>query len=198
MATPSQPKLLAQGKPRTLGGTTRAWLVRLYAPGSGNNKYQVCFRAAAGEGEPWKRVLRRAASEEEARKIFAQAEAALDTAQATPVGADVRASRTIRLLRGLVRLRTAGSLRLLLRSELATAIHRAVFSPLAALSDYERRTLLKTIGDCVSRGGSIASVAERMFRHRNTVRARLRQFTELTGLDLPFPTTWPRRLSRST
>jgi hypothetical protein len=48
--------------------------------------------------KPWKRVLRRAASEEEARKIFAQAEAALDTEQATPVGADVRASRTIRML----------------------------------------------------------------------------------------------------
>ena len=37
------------------------------------------FRAPAGEGEPWKRVLRRANSEAEARKIFAQAEAALDT-----------------------------------------------------------------------------------------------------------------------
>ncbi|MEP6814344.1 MAG: hypothetical protein ABI873_02195 [Marmoricola sp.] len=98
MATRSQPKLLAQGKPRTLGGTRRAWRVRLYAPGSGNNKYQVYFRAPAGEGEPWKRVLRRAASEEEARKIFARAEAALDTEQATPVGADVRASRTIRML----------------------------------------------------------------------------------------------------
>ena len=31
-------------------------------------------------------------------QIFAQAEAALDTEQATPVGADVRASRTIRML----------------------------------------------------------------------------------------------------
>jgi len=38
------------------------------------------------------------ASQEEARRIFAQAEAALDTEQATPVGADVRASRTIRML----------------------------------------------------------------------------------------------------
>ena len=40
-------------------------------------------------------MLRRAASEEEARAIFAQAEAALDTDSATPVGADVRASRTM-------------------------------------------------------------------------------------------------------
>ncbi len=67
-------------------------------PAPGSNKYQVYFRAPAGDGEPWKRVLRRAHSEDEARRIFAQAEAALDTEQATPVGADVRASRTIRML----------------------------------------------------------------------------------------------------
>ncbi len=73
MATRPQPKLLAQGKPRTLGGATRGCWVRLYAPGSGTNKYQVYFRAPAGEGGPWERVLRRATSEEEARKIFAQA-----------------------------------------------------------------------------------------------------------------------------
>ncbi len=98
MATRSQPKLLAQGKPRTTGGSSRPWRVRLYAPGSGTNKYQVYFRAPAGEGEPWKRVLRRAISEEEARAIFAKAEAALDTESETPVGANVRASRTIRML----------------------------------------------------------------------------------------------------
>ena len=98
MAPRSQPKLLAQGKPRTSGGSTRPWRVRLYAPSPGTNKYQVYFRAPAGEGEPWRRVLRRAASEDEARKIFAQAEAALDTERETPVGADVRAARTIRML----------------------------------------------------------------------------------------------------
>ena len=90
--------LLAQGKPRTLGGSTRAWRVRLYAPGAGGTKYQVMFRAPAGEDEPWKRVLRRANSEAEARKIFAQAEAALDTETEAPARADVRASRTIRML----------------------------------------------------------------------------------------------------
>jgi hypothetical protein len=98
VATRLQPKLLAQGKPRMFGGATRGWRVRLYAPGSGSNKYQVYFRAPTGEGEPWKRVLRRASSEEEARKIFAQAEAALDTESQTPAGADIRASRTIRML----------------------------------------------------------------------------------------------------
>lgn len=98
MATRSQPKLLAQGKPRTTGGSSRPWRVRLYAPSAGSNKYQVFFKAPADEGEPWKRVLRRAASEEEARRIFAQAEAALDTDKDMPAGADVRASRTIRML----------------------------------------------------------------------------------------------------
>ena len=56
------------------------------------------FRAPAGDGEPWKRVLRRANSESEARKIFQQAEAALDTESEAPARADVRASRTIRML----------------------------------------------------------------------------------------------------
>ena len=98
MAGRSQAKLLAQGKLRMLGGAERGWRVRLYAPAPGSNNYQVFFRAPAGDGEPWKRVLRRATSEEEARAIFAQAEAALDTDSSTPVGADVRASRTIRML----------------------------------------------------------------------------------------------------
>ncbi|MFL6109375.1 MAG: hypothetical protein ACJ72L_20625 [Marmoricola sp.] len=56
------------------------------------------FRAPAGEGEPWKRVLRRANSETEARKIYAQAEAALDTEKEAPARADVRAARTVRML----------------------------------------------------------------------------------------------------
>ncbi len=93
-----KPTLLAQGKPRTLGGSSRPWRVRLYAPEAGGTKYQVMFRAPAGEGERWKRVLRRAKSEEEARKIFTQAEAALDTEKVTPAGADVRAARTFRML----------------------------------------------------------------------------------------------------
>jgi hypothetical protein len=93
-----KPTLLAQGKPRTLGGGTRAWRVRLYAPEPGGTKYQVMFRAPAGDGEPWKRVLRRANSEAEARKIFEQAESALDTESEAPARADVRASRTIRML----------------------------------------------------------------------------------------------------
>lgn len=88
-----KPTLLAQGKPRTLGGSTRPWRPRLYAPENRGTKYQVMFREPIGEGETWKRVLRRANSEAEARKIFERAEAALDTEKETPVGADVRAAR---------------------------------------------------------------------------------------------------------
>lgn len=98
MAARSQPKLLAQGKPRTTGGSSRPWRVRLYAPSDGSNKYQVFFKAPDGDGEPWKRVLRRAASEEEARRIFAQAEAALDTEQATPSSSREKATQTIAAL----------------------------------------------------------------------------------------------------
>lgn len=52
MATRRKATLLAQGKPRTQGGVGRPWRVRLYAPESGGTKYQVMFRAPAGEGEP--------------------------------------------------------------------------------------------------------------------------------------------------
>ncbi|MDH6196676.1 hypothetical protein M2272_003329 [Mycobacterium frederiksbergense] len=69
-------------------------------------------------------------------------------------------------------------------AELSDALHAAVYEPLLALSDYERSAILETVGDLIAHGGTIANVAERTFRHRNTVRKRLRSFTALTGLDL--------------
>ena len=98
MVTRTKSTLLAQGKERRLDGGRQPWRVRLYGPTPGEAGYQVTFKAPGGDGKPWRRVLRRAATEAEARKIFAQAEAALDTERETPVGADVRASRTIRML----------------------------------------------------------------------------------------------------
>jgi hypothetical protein len=98
MAGRTKSALLAQGKERRLDGTGWPWRVRLYAPPPGGTSYQVIFKAPDGEGEPWKRVLRRANNEAEARKIFAQAEAALDTEQAVPASATVRATRTIAAL----------------------------------------------------------------------------------------------------
>lgn len=68
--------------------------------------------------------------------------------------------------------------------ELSEAIHFAVFGPLATLSASERHGLTETVGDLAANGGAIANIAERTYRHRNTVRARLRAFTELTGFDL--------------
>ena len=43
-----RPALLGQGKPRLLGGSTRAWRVRLYAPEAGGTNYQVRVRTPAG------------------------------------------------------------------------------------------------------------------------------------------------------
>jgi hypothetical protein len=45
-----KPALLAQGKPRTSGGSSRPWRVRLHAPLTGSNKYQVFFKAPGGSG----------------------------------------------------------------------------------------------------------------------------------------------------
>lgn len=69
-------------------------------------------------------------------------------------------------------------------AEVADAVHKAVFGPLQMLSEYERTALLETVGDLVAYGGTIANIAERTHRHRNTVRRRLRDFTTLTGLDV--------------
>jgi hypothetical protein len=69
-------------------------------------------------------------------------------------------------------------------TELADAIHAAVFGPMARLSESERSGLVETVGDMTSHGGTIADIAQRTYRHRNTVRARLRSFTDHTGFDL--------------
>lgn len=98
MATRKKSHLVAQGKERRLDGTGWPWRVRLYAPPPGGTSFQIKFKAPAGEGEPWKPVLRRANTEAEARQIFAQAEAALDAELEAPAKKAVRTSRTIRAL----------------------------------------------------------------------------------------------------
>jgi hypothetical protein len=50
MPSRKKPTLLAQDKPRTLGGSGRSWPVRPYAPEPGSTKHQVMFRAPAGDG----------------------------------------------------------------------------------------------------------------------------------------------------
>ncbi|KAA0096016.1 hypothetical protein CIW49_20970 [Mycolicibacterium sp. P1-18] len=68
--------------------------------------------------------------------------------------------------------------------EVSNALHDAVFRPLAALTDHERNGILETVGDLVAHGGTTADIAARTYRHRNTVRKRLQDFTALTGFDV--------------
>lgn len=68
--------------------------------------------------------------------------------------------------------------------ELSNALHEAVFRPLAALTEHERNGILETVGDLVAHGGTTADIAARTYRHRNTVRKRLHDFTALTGFDV--------------
>ncbi|WP_211308391.1 hypothetical protein [Calidifontibacter indicus] len=98
MATRRESTPLAQGKERRLDGTGWPWRVRLYAPQPGGTSYQIKFKAPAGEGEPWKPILRWANTEAEARKIFARAEEALDHELAAPASATVRGARIIEAL----------------------------------------------------------------------------------------------------
>jgi hypothetical protein len=69
-------------------------------------------------------------------------------------------------------------------AELSEALHSAVFRPLDTLTGHERHGILETVGDLVAHGGTIADIAARTFRHRNTVRKRISVFASLTGLDL--------------
>ncbi|MCV7371424.1 helix-turn-helix domain-containing protein [Mycolicibacterium arabiense] len=68
--------------------------------------------------------------------------------------------------------------------ELSNALHEAVFQPLSNLTEHERNGILETVGDLVTHGGTTADIAARTYRHRNTVRKRLHDFTALTGFDL--------------
>lgn len=45
-----QPKEEARTPSRTIGGSSRPWRVRLYAPEPGGTKYHVMFRASSGDG----------------------------------------------------------------------------------------------------------------------------------------------------
>jgi hypothetical protein len=51
-ATRSPPKLLSQGKPRTLGGGGRPWRVRLYADGAERNRSGELLGERASGSKP--------------------------------------------------------------------------------------------------------------------------------------------------
>jgi sugar diacid utilization regulator len=69
-------------------------------------------------------------------------------------------------------------------AELSEALRSAVFLPLGTVTEHERTGILETVGDLVAHGGTIADIAARTYRHRNTIRKRLSVFTSLTGLNL--------------
>ncbi|MER7795973.1 helix-turn-helix domain-containing protein [Microbacterium sp. NPDC096154] len=67
------------------------------------------------------------------------------------------------------------------------ALVEDIFSPFEDLSDYVREELTRVIDGFFSTNGSIAEIAASIYRHRNTVRTRLQQVEELTGLRLSVP-----------
>lgn len=64
--------------------------------------------------------------------------------------------------------------------------HDAVLAGLMHCRVAERMPLLETVRAFAARG-DIATTAEHLFCHRNTVMKRLRRFRELTGLDMTVP-----------
>jgi hypothetical protein len=70
---------------------------------------------------------------------------------------------------------------------LVEALVEQLFAPFRDLSDYAREELTRVIEGFLSTNGSILAISQAIFRHRNTVRNRLAQVEELTGLQLGTP-----------
>jgi hypothetical protein len=70
---------------------------------------------------------------------------------------------------------------------LARAIADDVFFKFEQLTPYVRGELLATIQAFFDTDGTVNVISKNMFRHRNTVRSRIAQIEELTGLRLNFP-----------
>lgn len=66
-----------------------------------------------------------------------------------------------------------------------------VFGPFAEVPEREAAELFETLDALYETGGSAASLARRLHRHKNTIGNRLRRVRELTGLDMRHP---PERL----
>ena len=72
-------------------------------------------------------------------------------------------------------------------SELADSMIADVLAPIWSLPAHDREAILETIEAFLAGDGSVADIAQRTFRHRNTVRKRLQATEELTGLSLSRP-----------
>ena len=72
-------------------------------------------------------------------------------------------------------------------TEITGALAERVFAGFAELSDHVREELTRIIAAFLATNGTITEVSRAAYRHRNTVRARLAQIEELTGLSLARP-----------
>lgn len=70
---------------------------------------------------------------------------------------------------------------------LSRAIVEDVFFKFEQLTPYVRGELMATIQAFFDTDGTVNVISKTMFRHRNTIRNRLTQIEELTGLCLDFP-----------
>ncbi|MBO0851137.1 MAG: helix-turn-helix domain-containing protein, partial [Pseudonocardia sp.] len=71
-------------------------------------------------------------------------------------------------------------------SDTADDLVESVLGGLASAPARERERLLETVR-AYAASGAVAEVAARLYCHRNTVRGRLRRFSELTGRDVTIP-----------
>ena len=71
--------------------------------------------------------------------------------------------------------------------ELAYELGHSILGPLLTLPESERVPILETIEAFLDGSGSVADVASKLYRHRNTVRHRLQTAERLCGLDFSRP-----------
>lgn len=93
----SRSNVLVHGKARRLGGGQRSWRAHLDAPSDKYRSYRVRFKEQTETGE-WKWTTRNAETEDEARALLAQVEAALDAHTPVPARAKETAVRTVAAL----------------------------------------------------------------------------------------------------
>lgn len=72
-------------------------------------------------------------------------------------------------------------------NELADSMIADVLAPIWALPSRAQEEFFETLQAFVSGDGTVADVAKRTFRHRNTVRKRFQELEDLTGLSLSRP-----------
>jgi len=106
---------------------------------------------------------------------------ALRQAQLASTAAESGIQRLLRYEHALVPALLAGA------PEEAGALTAAVLGPVLAMPIADRDVLIQTLECWFESDGEIAAVAEKLYCHRNTVRARLNRITDATGRDVATP-----------